>query len=80
MEYTLKQTSPIKVYVKINDRKEIVEVNSEIFLNDLTGWVYIDEGYGDKYAHAQTQYFQRPLKSDNGKYNYSLIDNNVFAN
>ncbi len=80
MENILKQTLPVKVYVKINDKKEIVQVNSEIFLTDLTGWIYIDEGYGDKYAHAQTHYFQRPLKSDNGKYNYSLIDNNVFAN
>ena len=30
--------------------------DSEIFIDDLTGWEKIDEGFGDMYAHAQTQY------------------------
>ena len=47
---------PIGVYVKRNNAGKIVEINSEIFIDDLTGWEKIDEGYGDMYAHAQTQY------------------------
>lgn len=48
---------PIKVYVKRNDAGEIVQINSEIFIDNLEGWEYFDEGFGDKFAHAQSQYF-----------------------
>ena len=60
----------IKVYVKINSNNEIVEVGSSVFIKDLTGWIYIDDGIGDKYAHAQSQYFVKPLMNENGAYNY----------
>lgn len=62
----------IKVYVKVNENNEIIDVNSEIFISDLTGWTKIDEGYGDKYAHAQSQYFDKPLMDIEGNYNYHL--------
>lgn len=61
---------PIKVYVKVNDKNEIVDINSEIFIQDLTGWIEIDSGFGDKYAHAQSQYFNKPLVDDFGRYNF----------
>lgn len=61
---------PIGVYVKTNKDGYITEVNSDIFIKDLTEWTKIDEGYGDKYAHAQSQYFDKPLVNDNGTYNY----------
>lgn len=62
---------PIKVYVKINDKNEIIEVNSEIFIQDFTDWIEIDKGFGGKFAHAQTQYFEKPLMNEDGSYNYS---------
>lgn len=68
---------PIKVYVKVNASNDIVEVASSIFLKDTTGWVKIDEGYGDKYAHAQSHYFDKPLIDDDGKFNYKYINNQV---
>lgn len=61
---------PIKVYVKVNTKNEIVDINSSIFINDLTDWVKIDEGFGDKYSHAQSQYFDKPLMNEDGTYNY----------
>lgn len=60
----------IKVYARVNENNEIIEVGSSIFIKDLTGWIKIDEGYGDKYAHAQSQYFDKPLRNDDGTYNY----------
>ena len=63
---------PIKVYVKINTNNEIIEVGSSIFIKDLTDWHEIDAGFGDKYAHAQSQYFDKPLMNENGTYNYKL--------
>ena len=71
---------PIKVYVKVNDKNEITEVASSIFIKDLTGWIEIDSGFGDKYAHAQSQYFEKPLINDNGKYNYKYQNEKVIEN
>ena len=60
----------ISVYIKTNSDGYITEVGSDIFIKDFTGWIKIDEGYGDKYAHAQSHYFDKPLVDENGKYNY----------
>ena len=67
-------TKPICVYVKINDNGDVVAVNSNIFQKDLTGWVKIDEGYGDKYAHAQSQYFEHSLINEDGDFAYNISD------
>ena len=50
---------PIGVYAKYDQNGNITEVNSDIFIRDFTGWTKIDEGYGDRYAHAQSQYFEK---------------------
>lgn len=68
---------PIKVYVKVNDKNEIVEINSDIFIQDITGWIEIDSGFGDKYAHSQSQYFDKPLVDDEGNYNYKYENKKV---
>jgi hypothetical protein len=47
---------PIGVYVKKDNHGKVVEINSDVFIEDLTGWEKIDEGFGDKFAHAQSQY------------------------
>lgn len=63
-----------KVYVQTNADSYITAVNSSAFLPDVTGWTQIDEGIGDKYAHAQGNYFDKPLMDENGCYNYKLAD------
>ena len=68
---------PIKVYVKLNENKEITEVGSSIFIEDITGWIEIDSGFGDKFAHAQNQYFDKPLINDDGGYNYAYVNNEI---
>ena len=65
---------PIKVYVMVNENNEITAINSEIFIRDLTDWVYVDEGFGDKYAHAQSNYFGEELSDDDGNYKF-VLDN-----
>lgn len=52
---------PIGVYAKYDENGNIIEVNSDIFIKNFDGWTKIDEGYGDRYAHAQGQYFNEPL-------------------
>lgn len=62
----------ISVYIKTNSDGYITNVGSDIFIKDLTGWTKIDEGYGNKYAHAQGRYFDKPLVDGFGNYNYKF--------
>ncbi len=62
------------VYVKPTDAGYITAVNSSAFLDDPTGWVEIDRGTGDKYHHAQNNYFGQPIRTDSGVYRYKLVD------
>lgn len=71
---------PIKVYIKINYNNEIIEIGSSVFIKDATGFIKIDSGFGDKYAHAQSQYFEEPLINENGIYNYKYISGQILKN
>ena len=68
------QRQPYIVYVKPNDSGYITAVNSSAFLTDVTDWVEIDHGYGDKYHHAQGNYFPESIITDGGAYRYKLVD------
>lgn len=63
-----------KVYVKTDSNDVIVEINSDIFLESVEGYMLIDEGVKDKYAHAQGNYLEYGLTDDRGRYNYKLHD------
>jgi len=56
-----RNVTPYGVYISIDPEGRIYAVNSDAFLLNLTGWIKIDEGYGDKYHHAQGNYFNKPL-------------------
>lgn len=62
------------VYVRTDEAGRIVEINSSAFLVDTEGWTAIDEGCGDKYHHAQNNYFPLPLYGADGCANYKLTD------
>jgi hypothetical protein len=63
-----------KVYVKTDDMNRIIAINSDAFLPDTTGWTQIDEGEGDRYHHAQGNYFPFPIMDDEERYRYKLAD------
>ena len=65
---------PYIVYVRTDDAGRITSINSSAFLPDTTGWVEIDSGYGDRYHHAQGNYFPQPIITDGGAYCYKLVD------
>ena len=65
------------VYVKIDSKSVITEINSDIFLHTVGKYTLIDEGVGDKYAHAQGNYLEHGLMDDSGRYNYKLQDGSV---
>ena len=63
-----------KVYVKVNAQNNIVAVDSDIYIDNLDGWVEIDEGTGDKYSLAQVKYFSKPIIDDYCVPRYKLVD------
>lgn len=62
------------VYVQTDTNGNITAVNSSAFLSDTTGWIKIDEGTGDKYHHAQGNYFDKPIMTMSGTYRHKLVD------
>lgn len=54
------------VFVLVDDSGRILDVNSSAFLSDAAGWVQIDEGTGDRYHHAQNNYFPKPKYDERG--------------
>ena len=71
MEFEMK---PHIVYVKTDGENRITAVNSSAFLSDTDGWTEIDSGYGDKYAHAQENYFPKPIYDHRRICRYKLLD------
>ena len=65
---------PYIVYAKVDESNRVTSINSSAFLADVTGWSEIDSGYGDKYHHAQGNYFRQPIMDDRGIYRYKLVN------
>lgn len=65
---------PYIVYVRADDVGRITAINSSAFIVDVTDWVQIDSGYGDRFHHAQGNYFPQPIMDERGVYRYKLVD------
>ena len=67
-----------KVYVSLQDGY-ITSINSEIFLSneEIQTMTEIDKGQGDKFAHAQSQYLEKELVDEHGRYNYKYVEGKV---
>lgn len=63
-----------KVYIKVNSKGWIESVCSSTFLSDTSGWIEYDEGDGDRYIHAQSNYLPQPIATEDGVYQYKLVD------
>ena len=58
------------VYAKIDSKNRITAINSSEFISDVSEWIEIDSGDGDRYHHAQGNYLPLPLTDENGCYRY----------
>lgn len=67
----------IKVYIKTNENNIITAINSSIFLNNIEGYIQVDEGIGDKYAHAQGNYLDKSLVDESGRFNYKFENGQI---
>ena len=66
-----------KVYVMVDAAKRIIRCEGGITTpDDLTGWLQIDEGTGDKYDLCQSYYFDGGLFTKDTPYvpRYKLVD------
>lgn len=71
------QTPKSRVYVLCDSNSRILRLEGEYSLPAaLTGWTKIDEGFGDKYALAQSHYLDKPLY-DGAVLRYKLVDGKV---
>lgn len=67
----------MRVFIKTDSKNRVTAVDSEIFISDTSGWVEIDRGDGDKFAHAQGNYFPKPLTDENGVYRYKFENGEI---
>ena len=67
----------MRVYIKTDHENRVTAVNSEIFISDTTGWTEIDRGDGDRYVHAQGNYFPKTLTTPEGYYRYKYDNGHV---
>lgn len=58
--------APYGVYIRTDDMNRVIDISSDAFLRDLNGWQKIDEGYGDKYHHAQGNYLDGTIYDMDG--------------
>lgn len=64
-----------KVYIKTDTTGRILRCEGGYTTPaDLTGWVQIDEGTGDRYNLCQSHYFEGGLYTSDGIPRYKLVD------
>lgn len=67
-----------KVYILIDDNNRVIRVEGGYTTPaDLTGWIEIDEGTGDKYNLCQSHYLEKGLMTEDGIYQYKYENEEV---
>lgn len=68
------------VYILPDKQGRITRIDGGYTLSnitDLTGWVLIDEGYGDRYNLCQSNYLPKSITDDRGVYRYRYADGEI---
>lgn len=65
--------APYRVYVQTDEGGRITAINSNAFVPAEWG-TEIDSGFGDKYHHAQGNYFPGGVYTDDGIPRYKLVE------
>lgn len=72
-EIEMPEPEPYHVYVQTDEHGRIIAINSSAFVPPEWG-AEIDSGFGDKYRHAQGNYFTEGLYTSDGIPRYKLVD------
>ena len=73
-EIEMPSPEPYHVYVQTDGQGRITAINSSAFVPAEWG-TEIDSGFGDKYHHAQGNYFPTGIYTDDGISRYTLVKN-----
>lgn len=65
-----RENKPYSVFIKTDERGVLIDIDSDAFLTSFDGWEKIDEGFGDKFHHAQGNYLEKPLTDEYGVFRY----------
>lgn len=63
-----------KVYIQVDENNIVKRIDSEWNINDLENWTFIDSGTTDKYHHSQSNYLEKGLFDELGRFNYKYVD------
>lgn len=67
-----------KVYILVDSNNNIIALDGGYTTpDDLTGWIEIDDGQGDKYNLCQEHYLEKHVMDNSGKYNYKYINGQI---
>lgn len=69
-----------KVYALVDGQGRITRIDGGYTMSnitDLSGWVLIDEGDGDRFNLCQNNYLPKPLTDERGVYRYKLVDGKI---
>lgn len=72
-EIEMPALEPYHVYVQTDEQERITAINSSAFVPAEWG-TEIDSGFGDKYHHAQGNYFPGGIYTQDGIPRYKLAD------
>lgn len=54
------------VYILMDEEGGVIDVNSSAFLLEPSGYAAVCTGEGDRYAHAQGNFFLKPIRDERG--------------
>lgn len=69
-----------KVYIKIDSVSRVIAIDGGYTkgnIKDLSEWIFVDEGIGDKYNLCQNNYLPGPLTDENGIYLYKYVEGSI---
>ena len=67
-----------RVYILIDDNNRVIRIEGGYTTPvDLTDWIFIDEGTGDKYNLCQSHYLEKGLMTQDGIYQYKYENEEV---
>ncbi len=69
--------SKYKVYIEIDKRNNVTKIFSSVFEEASKNSILINEGFGDKYAHAQSNYLKKTLFNIDGIAQYKYENGKV---
>lgn len=62
-----------RVFARVDGSGRIIDINSSAFIDDDSDWVQVCEGAGDRYHHAQGNYFPKPKYDERGIPRYAYV-------